>query len=156
MPYGIHISGLAEAQRLLGIDFDPALKAATQAIALEVQGRIAPYPPATEANSPGNATGKWYERGYGPRWLRKDGSVGGRKTSEMLGRRWAIRAVGRIGHLIGNAASYARFVHSADEQTMVHARHLWVTDRGVIEAVVRDGTVRRVVVQALLAALRRR
>jgi hypothetical protein len=156
MPYTIRITGLKEVQRLLGADFDSALQSATKAIALQAESEIAPYPAATEANSPGNPTGKWYERGYGPRWRRKDGSIGGAKTSQMLGRRWGIRPMGRIGTLLGNTASYAPFVHGQEEQAAFHGRRGWRTDRGVIEKLLRNGTVRRIVVQSIRGALRRR
>ncbi len=68
MTYTIRVEGLAEVKKTLGVNFKPAMRQATKAIALEVQGTIAPYPPATIANSPENPRLRWYERGYGPRW----------------------------------------------------------------------------------------
>jgi len=47
-----------------------------------------PYAPPTLANSPDNPKRRWYERGYGERWKRKDGSIGGRATSGQMGDRW--------------------------------------------------------------------
>src|SRR4030042_2565195 len=61
------------------------LKAAVrgmEAAALHVKGKIAEYPPASEANAP-KTSGSWYERGYGTRW-----PGGGKRTSETLGRKW--------------------------------------------------------------------
>ena len=43
--------------------------------ALHIKGKIATYPPASIANSP--AQKRWYERGYGPKWHRADGTIGG-------------------------------------------------------------------------------
>ena len=46
------------------------------------------YPPATEANQPKTfhpgGNNRWYQRGWGTKWARKDGSIGGRMTSEEL------------------------------------------------------------------------
>lgn len=156
MSYGIRITGLDNARRLLGTNFNGVLKSATKAIALEVQGTIAPYPPATEANSPSNDRGRWYERGYGPRWQRKDGSVAGSKTSQMLGRSWGIRPTGRIGHLVGNRATYAPYVHAKDKQARFHKVRRWVTDEAAVVTVIRSGVVKRIVVQAIIGAMRRR
>ena len=102
--------------------------------ALHVKGKIAQYPPSTTANSPGNPTGRWYERGYGPRWLRKrKGGVGGRKTSETLGRKWAIgERAGGMQQVIGNNASYAEFVHEEEEQAKIHGARAWKTDEQVL------------------------
>lgn len=153
--YGIRIVGLQEVKRALGVDFRPAIRAATQAIAVEVQGTIAPYPPASEANSPGNANGRWYERGYGPKWLTKAG-VHGRKTSQMLGRRWVIKAHGGMGWAVGNTATYSPFVHSAEKQARFHAKRRWVTDQQTIEAVVRSGAAKRILVRAIVARIKGR
>jgi len=95
-----------------------------------VRGWIAQYPRSTSANHPGQ--GSWYERGYGPRWMRADGSVTGRRTSETLGRRWAsdVSANG-MSAKVGNNASYAPFVQGK-EQVWYHKRTGW---RTTIEAV---------------------
>lgn len=154
MTYGIRIVGLRNVQRMLGTDFRPAIQAATKAIALEVQGEIAPYPPSTIANSPGNPTGRWYERGYGPKWRTKAG-VHGRKTSQTLGRRWAVRQRG-MGAVVGNAASYAPYVHNKPKQAGFHAQRGWQTDEGALRAVLASGAVKRIITQAIMARLRRR
>lgn len=156
MPYAIRVQGLAEAQAMLSADFTPALAAATKAVALEVEDKIAPYPPATEANSPSNPTGRWYERGFGPRWSRKDGTIGGSKTSQMLGRQWMIRKIGQAAHAVANRVTYAPYVHAADQQAMFHARRHWVTDMMAIQQVIASGVVQRIAVQAIMAVLRRR
>ena len=102
--------------------------------ALHVKGKIAKYPPSTTANSPGNPTGRWYERGYGPRWLRKrKGGVGGRKTSETLGRKWATASLNSgLTQRIGNNASYAPYVHDAEKQAKIHGQRGWKTDEQVL------------------------
>jgi hypothetical protein len=66
--------------------------------------------------------------------MRKDGSVGGRKTSESLGRKWTV-ATRDSGWsvLIGNNASYSPYVHDAEEQASFHAARGWVTDQQVLD-----------------------
>lgn len=154
MSYGIRITGIKEIQRKLGIDLNPAIKAATMAIALEIQNEVAPYSPASAANSP--SSNRWYERGYGPKWRLKDGAVHGRKTSETLGRRWGIATRGRVGHVLGNIASYAKWVHGEKTQARVHKARGWVTDETAIARVIRSGVVQRHIKAAVMAALRRR
>ncbi len=101
-----------------------------KAAALDVKNYIAEYPPASEANNPQGRT--WYERGFGPRWYRADGSIGGSRTSETLGRRWTISADSQRA-VIGNNASYAPFVQSAEQQSPWHKRRGWRTDQETID-----------------------
>jgi phage gpG-like protein len=101
-----------------------------EAAAQDVKGGVAVYPPASEANAkrgwqPGGKN-TWYERGYGQRWVRKDGSVGGRQTSQTLGRRWTTR-VGDTWAKIGNNAGYAMYVQDADHQPWYHKQRGWAT-----------------------------
>lgn len=194
MTVGIRIVGLAKAQRMLGQDFQPAIKAATKAIALEVQGVIAPYPPATIANSPENPMLRWYERGYGPRWWvagegaqgylmrfskrqrkrmaqgfgrqelsrrvvlsqARKGRIHGQKTSQMMNRGWSVKATGRTGYVVGNRATYSGYLHSADLQANWAAERGWITDEQAVDVVVGSGAARRIVVQAIMARMRRR
>lgn len=104
-----------------------AIKPALQAAALHVKGKIAVYPPASEANTPGQK--RWYERGYGPRW-----PGGGRKTSEILGKRWSIKGRDNgLTQIVGNNASYAVYVQSKAHQAWFHAKRNWKTDREVLD-----------------------
>jgi hypothetical protein len=153
MPSGatVRIVGLDKLQKRLGTSFKPAMRGATKAIALEIQGKIAPYPRSTIANSPGQR--RWYERGFGPRWRRQDGTVGGRKTSETLGRRWGVEREGSIGAVVGNIASYSPYVHDHDKRARFHKRRGWVSDREAVEKVERAGTIPRIVNDAIMHAL---
>lgn len=109
-----------------------AAKAGLKAGAAHIEGKIKPYPAASEANSPAND--RWYERGFGSRWKRKDGSIGGRKSSETLGRRWTIKAKNNgLTVMIGNNASYAPFVHDKDKQAAFHQRRGWKTAQDVVK-----------------------
>jgi hypothetical protein len=152
MTDSIEVEGLEPLIRDLSADLSPALTAVTKAIAAEAQDRIAPYPPATEAKSPSNPAGRWYERGFGPKWRRKDGSVGGRKTSETLGRRWSIKSAPQQATLT-NLASYSNVVHGAEEQASFHATRGWRADEGVADEIVDDGTVARMVEAAIAKKL---
>jgi hypothetical protein len=111
-------------------------KRGLKAGAVHVMGKIKQYPPQTLANSPNNPTGRWYERSYGPRWLRKrDGTVGGRKTSERLDTKWTTASrAGGLQQVIGNNASYAPYVHSAEKQAGFHGDRGWLTDEQVLKS----------------------
>ena len=141
---------------MLGRDFQPALRAATEAIAEQVRHELTPYPPATIANSPSNPNRRWYERGYGPRWLIVGGAVHGRKTSQMLNRSWGVIPVGTVGHRLGTRVTYAPFLHSAKRQARWAGARGWVTDDAAIRKVVSSGAVQRIVMQAIMGALTRR
>lgn len=148
------IDGLTELSKILSADVDAAVGVATFLTAAELQNRLAPYPPSTSANQPKPAGGgAWYERGYGPRWTRKDGSVGGRKSSETMNRRWGIRRAKTYTTLY-NRASYSPFVHGhprfgQPSQAKIHAQHGWRTDGDVMDEMLSDGTVTGFVSDAL-------
>jgi len=121
----IEIEGYDRLRRKLerlgkGAYFRGALTAA----ASDVKSWIAEYPRATAANEPGPHPSRWYERGYGSRWTLAGGGIGGRQTSETLGRRWTTRIAsdGRSA-IVGNNASYAPFVqdggHYENEREML-------------------------------------
>lgn len=160
----MRIEGLAALQtRFKGVNFKPALRTATRAIALEIQGIVAPYPPETAANMKpgwfviggGKRGNRWYERGYGTKWLRRDGSEGGRKTSQMLNRQWNVQRHGDIGAVLGNKASYSPFVHGADQQASFHAAHNWRTDEAGVKHVSQTGAANKIVNSAIDNTLRR-
>ena len=126
----IKIEGIEEVVKKLGratatSTISPAIKAAT----LHLKGTIAIYPPSTVANSPSQP--RWYERGYGPRWRLAGGGIGGRKTSENLGRKWTTRTQGLSG-MVGNNVSYAPFVQGL-RQARFHKRHGWRNTAQVAE-----------------------
>lgn len=132
-----------------------AVPATTAAVANEVHRRISSYPPATEANRPpaeGSQRRGWYQRGYGPRW-RRGKRVGGRRSSEMLGRKWLFQRRG-TAIVLSNAASYAQYVHGAKDQPEFHARRGWRTDEDVRTQMENDGTIRRIATLYLRKALR--
>jgi hypothetical protein len=105
----------------------PALKAGAE----HIKGKINQYPPATSANTPGQK--RWYERGYGPKWTRRDGSIGSRKSSEMLGRKWTTAPQGTRAYVIGNNVSYSPYVHDPEKQAAFHKARGWKTTAQVAE-----------------------
>ena len=122
------------------------------------------YPPVTEANQPrtfnsayslsgarssiktrrtfARAANRWYQRGYGTKWARKDGSIGGRMTSEKLGSQWAQRVNQTprgIEGIVGNRASYARAVQDEERQASFHKARGWPTVQGTLRR--REGQI---------------
>ncbi len=57
---------------------------------LELKDLAAAYPVAGRWNSAPGTKGdnRWYQRGYGSRWLRKDRTFGGSNTSQRLQQSW--------------------------------------------------------------------
>lgn len=120
--FSINVENLDVWQRALATNLEPTQTAALVAIAEEGRDFISPYPPA-----PPRKKNRWYERGYGPRWQRRDGTIGGRKTSETLGRKWRIiKGRGRV--VLENRASYAGWVHRKEKQARIHTETGWKTE----------------------------
>ncbi len=141
----IQIEGLdAVVNKINTIEQFQGLETAMLAVGTHVKGKIDKYPQSTEANEPrsfvSGGKNSWYERGYGPRWARKDGSVGGRKTSKDMGRQWGVKA-SHAQVIIGNNVAYAPFVHDEDEQASFHKRRGWKTIQQVAKE--EEPTVRR-------------
>lgn len=89
--------------------------------AKHIQGVTSKYPRLSSANRP-NKKGRWYERGYGPRWLTKQG-VHGYKTSEILAKNWKVTVTGTRA-TISNTSSYAEYVHG-ERQARFHRKRGW-------------------------------
>lgn len=173
------ITGLNEVKELLGTAYKPALSAGLQGLALEIEDKIVPYGKSGIWNSPTNPTGRWYERGYGPRWwvagegvsagyagkskggqrrevlqAARRGRVEGRKTSEMLNRSWHVEKVGELRYKIFSHASYAPRLHAHGEQADWAKRRGWVTDREAIVYVIRSGKAQQIIIGAVMRRLR--
>lgn len=132
------VQGLDTLQAAIDAAGEVAMPIATGAIdnlLRALYADVEPYPAETIANSPQNPTGRWYERHYGPRWIRKtrmagsgldvgilttrkrvnifEGAdlVGGRNTSEQLQLRWRLNKAAAteatIEGSLENIASYA-------------------------------------------------
>jgi len=141
----IRINGLEKiASKVKDLQSMRAVKAGLKAAALHVKGKIAKYPPASEANKargynqyygPGmRALNSWYQRGYGTKWRVKSGAVHGKKTSETLGRKWTTdERDGGLTQIVGNNVSYGPFVQSREDQAHFHKARGWLTVEDVAE-----------------------
>lgn len=130
----------------------PAISAGSVAIAKEAEGRIAAYPTQPKPKHPN----RYYQRGYGMRYRRADGSLVGKKTSESLGKRWSVRRRG-LGAVLANSASYGPYVHrfgpGKPKQTQQHAQTGWRTDESVAREVETDGTAEELLGLAIVKVL---
>lgn len=133
MTFRIEIRGVDKlVAKLDTLQAAKLLKPWVEAALLDAKGFIAQYPPSTDANVPFQR--RWYERGYGPKWMRKDGTVNGSHTSEVLGRSWTTRTTdGGLGGIVGTKATYARAVQDRDKQAAFHARRGWRTVQDWVE-----------------------
>jgi hypothetical protein len=115
-----------------------AAKRGLKAGAVHIEGKMRQYPAESGANksrafvSGGN--NRWYERGFGPRWVRKDGTWGGKKTSKVLSKQWTIdERMNGLQWVVGNNVSYAPFVQSYEKQAHFHKERGWITDEQVLK-----------------------
>ncbi len=130
----IHIEGLQALQSKLG-----AIHGATYWRAILTAGAdmlhdyIAVYPDKTPSNLPAGPGSRWYERSWGPAWMRMDGSIGkvSTATSQIMRSRWSIK-VFPMHAIVGNNADYAPYVQGKATQAPVHQRHGWRTDKEAI------------------------
>ncbi len=140
----IEVKGIDSIQAMFAKDLTPAWQAIGLGLAEAIRDEISPYPSA-----PAKGAKAWYERGYGPRWRRRDGSIGGRKTSETLGRKWMIASRSRMIIALTNTASYAPYVHRAEDQTARHAATGWKTDDAATSAVMASAIPEQLIAAAL-------
>ena len=77
------------------------------------------YPEESEANSPSNPAGHWYQRGLGTVFA----SGVQYRTSQNLGKQWFV-SPGQWSVLIGNPVTYAPYVHGED-QAPYHGQRGW-------------------------------
>ena len=137
MPEAVTIKGLPELARKLDNLQDlkklvPALKAS----ASNLKGTVAQYPPKTAANLPAGPGSRWYARGSGPRYMRKDGTIWKPKkaTSETLGRKWTTKDRDRgLTWIVGNNVSYGEYVQDRGKQARWHKRNKWKTIQDIAE-----------------------
>ena len=121
------ITGDAELRRKLAKLQDMSqIYPALMAGGVHVAGKLKEYPPSTAANSPGGPGSQWYERGWGSRWQRMDGSMGGRQSSETLGKKWTVQQAGDKV-TIGNNVSYGPYVQGPSEQAKALREIGWKT-----------------------------
>lgn len=157
MTVAIRVKGLAEVKRMLGADYKPAMRAATQAIAKQVEGEVARPPgPVTLPIEWASERQRRFvmarkrREGMGPY---KRGSSAG---SQDILHRWAVGRRGDVGAVLANTATYAKWVQSAKFQQPFHHNTGWPTDEAALRKVVESGAAKRIMAQAIIGALRRR
>ena len=109
------------------------LKTYIRGAAEHVAGKISDYPPEGSGNSSSFPT--WYKRGYGTMRRRADGSITGRNTTEDLGLSWlgGVDVVSNTRAVIGNDASYGKWVQGGDTQTAIMHDIGWKTTDTVVK-----------------------
>ena len=131
MAANIQIKGIPELEKKLQSVL-PAVKVGIKAATLHIKGKIAQYPPATQANAPKSYVpgqwNTWYERGWGSKWAVASGGWKGKKSSEALGRKWTTdtRNDGLTG-VVGNNVSYGPYVQDTERQATALKRIGWKT-----------------------------
>lgn len=143
----ITIDGLDDVIARIMRDLRPALRAWATGIAAEAQNRIAPYP--SPSRKPQAFKSDRQRRGFFARLrsgairvpYRRRGSAGG------LASKWLIERT-MSGARLRNTSPYAPLVHSATDQAAYH-HGTWKTDKGVAEAILRDGTATQMLDDAL-------
>lgn len=130
MTVGVH--GLrAILARLDGVHVKRINRSIVRIVHLEVRDRMAVYPPEGSWNWPGGPGSHWYQRGFGPRWMTKDGDLRGENTSEDLQNSWKAVNHGDWAEVY-TTVSYADEVQG-DKQKSYHADHGWQTDSEVVK-----------------------
>ena len=128
---------IAEIARRM--DLLPAFKDGIEASAIYVKGVVAEYPPDSDANRAGLYPKHWYVRGTGPHWALKGGGYHFSRTSETLGKKWAIKTTHQgMGAVIGNNVSYGPYVQARDKQAQFHKNRNWKTVEDVVEDETRN------------------
>jgi len=115
-------------RRISNLDF---LRPHIQSGVTHIANKMKIYPDAGSGNDPSRT--RWYQRGYGQKWRRKDGSVGGYQSSEDLQQRWLGKVLSNTRGEIGNDASYAPYVQGGEEQSSVMREIGWKTTDQVVE-----------------------
>jgi hypothetical protein len=95
---------------------------------LELKDRYIVYPTAGKWNSAPGTKGnnKWYQRKFGSRYLRKDGTTGGRNTSQNLQTSWQSQ-LAADDYFISTftAVTYAPYLYDPAQRVGWAAGHGW-------------------------------
>jgi len=82
--------------------------------------------PGTRGNN------RWYQRKYGARWKRKDGTLGGTNNSQELQTSWNIERRGETAS-VWTAVTYAPFLLDANQRVHWADGHGWQTTDQIAE-----------------------
>lgn len=95
----------------------------------ELKKILAIYPPAGIWNRPPGTRGdnRWYERGYGSRWLRNNGSMGGTNNSQQLDRSWVSEKRDEFTQSVNTGVTYAPFLLDPAQRVNWAVSHGWTS-----------------------------
>jgi len=109
-------------------DKDSRRRLLTRAV-LELKDLASAYPEEGKWNSaPGSkGDGRWYQRNFGARYKRKDGSLGGRNNSQRLQKNWETEVQRRDEFTASafTAVTYAPFLLDPTKRVHWAAGHGW-------------------------------
>lgn len=96
---------------------------------LELKDLAAGYPQAGPWNSDPGTRGdhRWYQRGFGTRYKRKDGTTGGKNTSQKLQKSWQVE-VQRLNEFSASAfteVTYAPLLFDPNQKVHWAEGHGW-------------------------------
>ena len=100
------------------------LEQAGKALKLLVEIYPAPGPWNREPGTRGD--GRWYERGYGSRWRRANGTLGGANTSEQLNRSWMVKNDNDKSTSVYTGVSYAPYLFDPEKRVSWARGHGWL------------------------------
>ncbi len=94
---------------------------------LELKDLASAYPEAGKWNSaPGtNNDGRWYQRNFGTRYQRKNGTISGRNTSQRLKENWRIDLQGNSIASTYTEVTYAPYLLDPAQQVHWASPHGW-------------------------------
>jgi len=149
MSVTLRIEGLDQLRRKLGRGVEPAISAATLAIAEEVRSEMGRYPgpshsPVLWKSQKQKAAYFASRKGLPLKYSRQSDPM-----SQRLGPSWFSAKHGSIGAKAATRVSYAPWVQSKERQSPQHAATGWRTDEQAIKRVVESGAVQRILKQAV-------
>lgn len=104
---------------------------------LELADRMRVYPPEGAYNrEPGTrGRGVWYQRQFGTRWRRKDGTMGGTDNSQRLQKSWKTEIQTRSEFVgsVSTAVTYAPYLFDPEKRVSWAASHGWKTTKEIAE-----------------------
>jgi hypothetical protein len=128
--------------------FDEVIKKITDAIispqarrklllraVVELKDLASAYPVEGRWNKPPGTNGdnRWYQRNFGARWKRKNGTLGGRNTSEKLQKNWGVEVKSELVASAFTEVSYAPFLLDPDKRVSWAAVHGWQSTDEIAE-----------------------
>jgi hypothetical protein len=114
-----YISSIIDNPESRGRILDKATKALAALMAIYPPEGIWNRPPGTRGNN------RWYERGYGSRWLNHNGKIGGINNSQKLNKSWVAEHDNNAG-AVYTSVTYAPFLFDPDQRVSWARGHGWL------------------------------